>query len=436
MVPDQPCAGARRHTGPRIRGRVRSPHPRAAAATPADRRSRPPSVAAVPDATADWPTRSRVRPQPQLAAGRTAGTAARIRRQDDQRPAPRLDRARWDDVRLSLTFDGRTTVQPAGRGVLHGGCRGPECASPVCLPGSTVMARSTACQCRIGMVPSSRCACRDGRYRRAASRSGLPDRTRSRLMAADAGILRCRHVACPTAPAGDWRQRSLFEHPWKRPPDRARRMDERRRRQGAGGYYLRRRASLRRRRRWPLWYGTGVEDLFSGGFCADAARTPGPVGFGAPLRHPGGTDDATSMYRWSSPMRRAGATPSMFKLENGARGMKATYCLPHGGVLHMTAAGAEIVAAHQWEMPRPGPPPAATGAASSQPVPSVGAVRRRASEADALVCRMGTIAVPRWPRRAATAPRSVAPHFRCRRIEGRARGDSRQRHARQRMAGY
>lgn len=92
---------------------------------------------------------------------------------------------------------------------------------------------------------------------------------------------------------------------------------------GRGGYYMEgdERAYIDGSVQ-PLWYGTGVEDLFNGGFYFDRGSYSGPLS-GAPMRHAStGTDDATSMYRWFLTDAPVWRKSIVFKLENGATGIE------------------------------------------------------------------------------------------------------------------
>jgi hypothetical protein len=69
----------------------------------------------------------------------------------------------------------------------------------------------------------------------------------------------------------------------------------------------------------PLRYGTGVEDLFNGGFYFDLGPFAGPLA-GATLRHPGLADDATAMYRWFLTDAPSWRHSIALRLENGPLG--------------------------------------------------------------------------------------------------------------------
>lgn len=69
----------------------------------------------------------------------------------------------------------------------------------------------------------------------------------------------------------------------------------------------------------PLRYGTGVEDLFNGGFYFDLDAYAGPLA-GATLRHPGLEDDATAMYRWFLTDAPSWRHSIALRLENGPFG--------------------------------------------------------------------------------------------------------------------
>lgn len=230
----------------------------------------------------------------------------------------RLDRARWDDVRLSLAFDGRTTVDLPVAAFFTADAGDPVRPAGLLagVDGHGAFYAAMPMPYRNGAVVALRL--RDG-----ADVPPVDLDYRIELdpvsPAADAGILHAQaHVACPTAPAGDGDE-VLFEHrgsgrliglaAWMS-GDGAK----------AGGYYLEGDERLYVDGSvQPLWYGTGIEDLFNGGFYFDRGAYAGPLA-GAPLRHPGGTDDATSMYRWFLADAPSWRNSIVFKLENGARG--------------------------------------------------------------------------------------------------------------------
>lgn len=228
-----------------------------------------------------------------------------------------LEHERWDDVQLSIAVDGETVVdlpvaeffaadagdQARPAGVLAGVDASGAFHAALPMP----YRRDIDVALRL----------RDGADARPLSvRSVFEADTRP--PPDDAGTLRTYvHAACPTTPAlGD---EVLLEHrgsgrlvglvAWMS-GDGVR----------EGGYYLEGDervyvdGSVQ-----PLWYGTGVEDLFDGGFYFDRGAYAGPLA-GAPLRHPGRTDDATSMYRWFLTNAPHWRQSIVFKLENGAYG--------------------------------------------------------------------------------------------------------------------
>lgn len=88
----------------------------------------------------------------------------------------------------------------------------------------------------------------------------------------------------------------------------------------AGGYYLEGDERLYiDGSTQPLWYGTGVEDMFNGGFYFDRGAYAHPLA-AAPLRQPGWADDATRMVRWFLADAPAWRNAIRFTLENGAWG--------------------------------------------------------------------------------------------------------------------
>lgn len=225
-----------------------------------------------------------------------------------------LDRERWDDVRLSIAFDGATTVdlpiaefftadatdQKRPLGLLAGiDGRGVFRAS---LPMPYREDVEVALQLRAGAAPVA--------VRYAFEVDGRPP-------PADAATFRTsEHVACPTRPAnGD---EILLEH---RGSGRLVGLAAWMSGDGAGGgYYLEgdERVYIDGSVQ-PMWYGTGVEDMFNGGFYFDRGAYAGPLA-GAPLRHPGDVDDATSMYRWFLTDAPSWRESIVYKLENGAYG--------------------------------------------------------------------------------------------------------------------
>ncbi|MBO9663152.1 DUF2961 domain-containing protein [Dokdonella sp.] len=228
-----------------------------------------------------------------------------------------IARERWDDVVLSIMVDGETAIElPIAEffaadaadpmrplGVFAGVDAGGAFYAALPMP------------YRRGIEVALRL--REGADARTANVRSVFE-VDTRAPPADAGTLRTYvHAACPTTPAlGD---EVLLEHrgsgrmvglvAWMS-GDGVR----------EGGYYLEGDervyvdGSVQ-----PLWYGTGVEDLFNGGFYFDQSAYSGPLA-GAPFRHAGRTDDAASMYRWfltDAPHWRQSIT---YKLENGADG--------------------------------------------------------------------------------------------------------------------
>lgn len=229
-----------------------------------------------------------------------------------------VDRERWDDVRLSIAFDGEVTVD---------------------LPIAEFFAADTADQLRpLGLLagvdalgafytrlpmPYRRgvevsVRLRDGADARPVAIRHLfhVDET---LPREDAGTLRTqRHVGCPTRPEIDGDEVLLRHEGSGRLVGLAAWMSGDGVREG--GYYLEGDERLYVDGSvQPSWYGTGVEDLFNGGFYFDRGAYAGPLA-GAPLRHSGGVDDATSMYRWFLADAPRWRRSIVYKLENGAWG--------------------------------------------------------------------------------------------------------------------
>jgi hypothetical protein len=136
---------------------------------------------------------------------------------------------------------------------------------------------------------------------------------------ANAGTFRVEErAACPTEPAreGDF---TILEHAGS-----GRLVGVAARMMAAGGqvggYYLEgdERAHIDGSVQ-PLRYGTGVEDLFNGGFYFDLGAYAGPLA-GATLRHPGLEDDATAMYRWFLTDAPSWRHSIVLRLENGPFG--------------------------------------------------------------------------------------------------------------------
>ena len=69
----------------------------------------------------------------------------------------------------------------------------------------------------------------------------------------------------------------------------------------------------------PLWYGTGVEDMYNGGFYFDHGAYTHPLA-SAPLRVPAGVGDRTRMVRWFLSDGPSWRNALRFALENGAWG--------------------------------------------------------------------------------------------------------------------
>jgi hypothetical protein len=229
-----------------------------------------------------------------------------------------LDRERWDDVQLSIAVDGAATVDlPIARFFT---ADVTDTLRPLGL-----LAGVDALGAFYARLPMP--------YRRDLEVSlRLRDGADSRPVTvrhvfdidpapppADAGVLHAQaHAACPTTPqlTGD---EVLLRHEgsgrlvglavWMSGDG----VQE-------GGYYLEGDERLYIDGSvQPSWYGTGVEDLFNGGFYFDRGAYVGPLA-GAPLRHPGTTDDATSMYRWFLADAPRWRRSIVYKLENGAWG--------------------------------------------------------------------------------------------------------------------
>ncbi len=230
----------------------------------------------------------------------------------------RVDRSRIDDLRIVLTFDGERTVdlplaefftadtldaQPP-RGLFAGLDIDGAFYSTIPMP-----YRSSA---------SIELRMRDGAGGpRVQLRSSV--QTDPTPPPDNAGTFRAyRHASCPTTPmlSGD---EVLLAHTgtgrllglamWMT-GDGTR----------SGGYYLEGDERLYFDGSvQPLWYGTGVEDLFNGGFYFDQREFSHPL-TGATLVHRGGTDDATSMYRWFLTDAPSWRQSIIFKMGNGAYG--------------------------------------------------------------------------------------------------------------------
>lgn len=229
-----------------------------------------------------------------------------------------LDRERWDDVQLSIAFDGEPTVD---------------------LPVAEFFAADAADRLRpLGLLAGVDAlgafyASFPMPYRRDVEVSvRLRDGADARPVAIrhvfdvdpappppDAGVLHTQvHAACPTTPQIDGDE-VLLRHEGRgrlfglvawMSGDGVR----------EGGYYLEGDERIYVDGAvQPSWYGTGVEDLFNGGFYFDRGAYVGPLA-GAPLRRSGGIDDATSMYRWFLADAPRWRRSVVYKLENGAWG--------------------------------------------------------------------------------------------------------------------
>lgn len=256
-----------------------------------------------------------------------------------------LDRARWDDVRLAIAFDGETTVDlpiadffaadPAEQtrplGVLAGvDARGAFYAA---LPMPYRSGVDVALRLREGADAQAVTV----RYAFDLDERAPP---------ADAGTLWTQsRASCPTTPATSGDQVLLAHEGSGRMIGLVAWMSGDGVREG--GYYLEgdERVYIDGSVQ-PLWYGTGVEDLFNGGFYFDRGAYAGPLA-GAPLRHPGRADDATSMYRWFLTDAPSWRRSIVYKLENGAYGNEPM-CLRTVAFYYAQAAPTqEVVAALQ-----------------------------------------------------------------------------------------
>lgn len=229
-----------------------------------------------------------------------------------------LDRMRWHDVSIAFAFDGETTVDMPldeffaadaldarnPRGLFNGIDANDAFYSTIPMPFRS--SAEVTLRLRDGANP-------------------LPITVRS-LFKIDpatpppnAGIFHTQvRAACPTAPAQTGDQVILEHHGAGRMIGLALWMTT----DGlqSGGYYMEGDerlyidGSIQ-----PFWYGTGVEDMFNGGFYFDAGVYIAPLS-GATLRHPGTTDDATSMYRWFLTDAPTWRKSIVFKLENGPTG--------------------------------------------------------------------------------------------------------------------
>ena len=229
-----------------------------------------------------------------------------------------LERARWHDVLIAFLFDGETTVDMPldeffaadaldtrnPRGLFNGVDANDSFYSMIPMP----FRSSTEVTLRL----------RDG-----ADASPVTVRSVFKIDSttppANAGTFRTQvHASCPTTPAvtGD---QVILEHQgtgrmiglalWMTTDGLE-----------SGGYYMEgdERLTIDGSVQ-PLWYGTGVEDMFNGGFYFDQGEYAGPLS-GVPFRHRGATDDATSMYRWFLTDAPTWRKSIVFKLENGAVG--------------------------------------------------------------------------------------------------------------------
>lgn len=229
-----------------------------------------------------------------------------------------LDRSRWHDVSIAFMFDGETTVDmpldeffaadalDAGnpRGLFNGVDANDAFYSTIPMP-----FRSSA---------EVTLKLRDG-----ADPSPLTVRSVFKIdptmPPVNAGIFHTQvRASCPTTPAQTGDQVILEDQGAGRMIGLALWMTT----DGvqSGGYYMEGDerlyidGSIQ-----PLWYGTGVEDMFNGGFYFDQGEYIAPLS-GATLRHPGTTDDATSMYRWFLTDAPTWRKSIVFKLENGPVG--------------------------------------------------------------------------------------------------------------------
>lgn len=228
----------------------------------------------------------------------------------------RVERARWADLDILFTFDGETTVDTTldafftasaldprdPRGVFAGVAAGDVLYADLPMPFRD--SARISLRLRNGVAPVA------VEWSVAGDDEAPP---------ADAGTFRVEErAACPTDPARDGDFTILEYAGSGRLVGLAARMmaaDGQ-----VGGYYLEGDertyidASVQ-----PLRYGTGVEDLFNGGFYFDLGPYAGPLA-GATLRQPGLAEDATAMYRWFLTDAPTWRHSIRLRLENGPFG--------------------------------------------------------------------------------------------------------------------
>jgi len=250
-----------------------------------------------------------------------------------------VDPSRVDDLRIAFTFDGERTVDlplaefftadaldalpPSGlfAGVDVDGAFYSTAPMPYRLSASIELrlregAAAAPVQVRSGVL---------------ADTTAPPD---------NAGTFRAyRHASCPTTPASSGDDVLLAHSGTGRLLGLALWMTGDGTRNG--GYYLEGDERLYvDGSTQPLWYGTGVEDMFNGGFYFDHGEFSHPLA-GATLVHRGGNDDATSMYRWFPTDAPSWRQSIVFKLENGAYGTEPV-CLRSVAFYYGDAAPAQV----------------------------------------------------------------------------------------------
>ena len=230
-----------------------------------------------------------------------------------------LDRSRWHDVSIAFAFDGQTTVNMPldeffaadalddrnPRGLFNGVDANDAFYSTIPMP------FRTGANVTLRLRPDANPASVVVRSVMKIDRDAPPD---------NAGTFYVQtNAACPTTPATSGDEVILAHEGTGRMVGLALWMTTDG--IGRGGYYMEGDERLYIDGSvQPLWYGTGVEDMFNGGFYFDQGSYVGPLA-GAPMRHASsGMNDATSMYRWFLTDAPTWRKSIVFKLENGPIG--------------------------------------------------------------------------------------------------------------------
>lgn len=230
-----------------------------------------------------------------------------------------LDRSLWHDVSIAFAFDGQTTVDMPldeffaadglddrnPRGLFNGVDADNSFYSTIPMP------FRTGANVTLRLRPDSDSASIVIRSLISIDREAPPD---------NAGTFHVQtNAACPTTPETTGDQIILAQSGAGRMLGLALWMTTDG--IGQGGYYLEGDERLYIDGSvQPLWYGTGVEDMFNGGFYFDQGVYVGPLA-GASMRHASsGANDATSMYRWFLTDAPTWRKSIVFKLENGPTG--------------------------------------------------------------------------------------------------------------------